>query len=196
MPYSLNSISDDCYENSSVLINKFNIRDEKQLDIMEQGLTAVLIAKAQTEIPFENVDFDFYKKLHKYVFGDIYDWAGTVRIINISKGETAFCPAEQIPETADRIFNHLKSNNFLKDLKNSDFVSEFTDLYCNLNYLHPFREGNGRIERLFLTMLISNAGRTFNFSEIDRDLLMIATIKSANGDIFLLKDIFQKHIKQ
>lgn len=68
-------------------------------------------------------------------------------------------------------------------------------MYCDLNYLHPFRERNGRIQRLFLSMLITNIGKKLNFAEIDKDLLMIATIQSVSGDIFLLRDIFSEHIK-
>ena len=61
--------------------------------------------------------------------------------------------------------------------------------------LHPFREGNGRIQRLFLSMLVSNLGKKLDFSKIDTDELMIATIKSVSGDIFMLQDIFSEHIK-
>lgn len=73
MSYSLDSLSDGCYEGTNILINKFNIKDSAQLDMVEQGITSAMIAKAYVEIPFEDVDFDFYKMLHKYVFGDIYD---------------------------------------------------------------------------------------------------------------------------
>ena len=82
--YSLNPLQDDCYENSTVLKNKFNIHDAEKLDIMERSITSMLIAKAMIEIPFENVDFEFYKNLHKYVFGDIYEWAGTIRTVDMS----------------------------------------------------------------------------------------------------------------
>ena len=67
MGYSLDPLSDGCYEGTSVLINKFDIRDGKKLDRLEQGITSALITKAMLEIPFQNVDFEFYKKLHRYV---------------------------------------------------------------------------------------------------------------------------------
>lgn len=89
--YSLDPLRADCYENSTVLKNKFDIHDEKQLDIMERSITSMLIAKANIEIPFENVDFEFYKNLHRYVFADIYDWAGTICTANMSKKGTNFC---------------------------------------------------------------------------------------------------------
>lgn len=196
MAYSLESIGDGCYENSTVLINKFDIRDAKVLDTLEQNITSALIAKAALEIPFEKVDFEFYKALHKYVFGDIYDWAGKTRLVNMSKKGTNFCPFEKVEEFGERLFNGLEKQNYLVGLSEDDFLNEFVNLYCELNYLHPFREGNGRIQRLFLVKLLRNAGRKIDFSIIDRDLFMIATIKSVSGDVFLLKDIFKECIEK
>ncbi len=194
MPYLLDSILDDCYENTTVLINKFDIRDEEQLNEIEQNITMGLITKASIEIPFENVGFEFYKSLHRYVFSDIYEWAGEIRKVNISKKGTNFCPAEKIEENGLRIFNNLHKSNFLKALDGDEFIDKFVELYCELNYLHPFREGNGRIQRLFLAMLLKHNGKKIDFTKIDEDLFMIATIKSVSGDIFMLKDIFREHI--
>ncbi len=121
MAYSLESIGDGCYENSTVLIIKFDIRDGKVLDALEQNITSALIAKATLEIPFENVDFEFYKALHKYVFGDIYDWAGKTRTVNMSKKGTNFCPFEKVEEFGERLFNGLKNQNYLIGLSEDDF---------------------------------------------------------------------------
>lgn len=195
MSYSLEPLQNDCYENSSVLINKFNLKDEKHLKIMEQSITSMQIAQAYINIPFENVDFDFYKKLHQYVFEDIYEWAGKVRNVDMSKKGTNFCPKEKIEECGNKIFDRLKNNYFLTNYCDDDFIDEFTNLYCDLNYLHPFREGNGRVQRLFLSMLLADMNKRLDFYEIDKDLLMIATIKSVSGDIFMLRDIFKEHIK-
>ncbi len=65
--YSLEPLMDDCYENSTVLINKFDIKDEEKLDTLERSITSMQIARAFIDISFENVDFEFYKQLHKYV---------------------------------------------------------------------------------------------------------------------------------
>lgn len=195
MTYSLDPLQDNCYENSTVLKNKFNLKDERQLDMMERNITSVLIAKAMIDIPFENVDFEFYKNLHLYVFSDIYEWAGTVRKVEMSKKATKFCAVDNIENRASNIFECLKNNNYLKNFTNDEFINEFTELYCDLNYLHPFREGNGRIQRLFLSMLLKDMDKALDFSKIDGDLLMIATIKSVSGDVFMLKDIFREYIK-
>lgn len=195
MSYSLDPIQDGCYEDTAVLINKFGIKDDKRLAAIEQSVTSMLIAKASIEIPFENVDFNYYKNLHKYVFSDIYDWAGTVRKVDMSKKGTNFCSADKIEELGTRIFERLKQNEYLKIFSDDKFIIEFTNLYCDLNILHPFREGNGRIQRLFLSMLVSSLGKRLDFSEIDADELMIATIRSVSGDVFMLQDIFRELIK-
>lgn len=195
MGYSMDPLKADCYKGSTILINKFDIRDEVQLDAVERSITSGLIAKAMMDIPFENVDFEFYKSLHKFVFGDIYEWAGTVRMVDISKKGTSFCAADKISQRAERIFLNLQTTDYLKTVPKDEFINEFADLYCNLNNLHPFREGNGRIQRLFLNMLLEYQGKTINFANIDKDLLMIATIKSVSGDVFMLRDIFSESIK-
>ena len=195
MTYSLDPLQDSCYENSSVLINQFDIRNEKELEMMERNLTGYLMAQATIEIPFKNVNFEFYKNLHKYVFGEIYDWAGAIRKVDMSKKGTKFCPVQEIERRAKIIFGRLKAQNFLKVYDGDEFINEFVDLYCELNYLHPFREGNGRIQRLFLLMLLNNLGKHIEFKNIDADLLMIATIKSVNGALFMLRDIFKEFIR-
>ncbi len=195
MPYSMDPLSDGCYENTSILINKFNIRDAEKLAAVEQNITSALIAQAFISIPFENVDFSFYKNLHKYVFSDIYEWAGKVRSVNMSKKGTNFCSADKIEERGNAIFDRLKKSGYLSKYKGKKFIREFTELYCSLNLLHPFREGNGRTKRLFLSMLIKNLGKNLDFFEIDPDFLMIATIKSVSGDVFMLRRIFDEHIK-
>ena len=195
MSYSLNPLQNDCYENTTVLKNKFGIKDGKKLNTIEQNITSALIAKAFLEIPFQNVDFEFYKSLHKYVFSDIYEWAGKIRDVNMSKSGTNFCRIAKIQEQGENIFKYIIKKEYLKKYTGDEFINEFTELYCRLNYLHPFREGNGRIQRLFLAMLVRESGKNIDFSEIDTDLLMIATIKSVSGDVFMLSDIFREYIK-
>ena len=69
-------------------------------------------------------------------------------------------------------------------------MEKIVDFYCATNYLHPFREGNGRTQRAFLTQLIRNAGYDINWAEVDGDLLMIATIQAPQGVTNLLQQVF------
>ena len=149
-------------------------------------------SQAEQETIFKNIDFNFYKKLHKQLFGDLYEWAGTVRSMNISKKGTVFCNFEDIERIGTLKFQRLAEQNYLKGLTKIRFIDELTEFYHDMNMLHPFREGNGRTLRLFITLLVRNAGYTLNFSDCDSDLLMIATIKAAQGDLSLLKEVFSE----
>lgn len=79
-------------------------------------------------------------------------------------------------------------------MSHGKFVKEIVDFYCVTNVLHPFREGNGRTQRAFFTQLIRNAGYEISFANIDPDLLMLATIQSAQGVTDLLERIFDESI--
>lgn len=75
-----------------------------------------------------------------------------------------------------------------------EFIENLSDFYDVINMIHPFREGNGRTQRVFFAQLIRNAGYEINFSEIDTDLLMIATIQAAGGVDDSLKAIFRESV--
>jgi len=194
MGYSIDPISANCYPGTMVLINKFDIRDDEKLNEVESVLSSARYAEWLNAPKVATFDFGHYMTIHHFLFSDLYDWAGQIRTVNISKKGTRFTPAEDIESQAGSIFKRLKVHNEFKGLSHDEFVEEIVDLYCVTNALHPFREGNGRTQRLFLTQLIRNAGYNINFADVDTDLLMIATIQSAQGVTDLLKEIFQENI--
>ena len=189
MAYSIDPLTADCYPGTAVLINKLGIRNDSELAEAEAEIVSVRIAEWSRVPLVATFDFEHYKAVHRYLFGDLYDWAGQVRTVNLAKKGTLFCSAEKIEERGRLIFDRLQRLNYLKGMKHGDFVEELTDFYCSTNELHPFREGNGRTQRVFLSQLARNAGYALNFSEVDGDLLMIATIQSAQGVIDLLKRV-------
>ena len=189
MAYSLEPLSDDCYPGTAVLVNKLGIGDGQKLAQVEADITKLRIAQWEICPLVDTFDFENYKAVHRYLFGDLYDWAGQVRTMNLAKKGTHFCPAEKIEERGKLIFDRLQRLNYLRGMEHGDFVRELTDFYCSTNELHPFREGNGRTQRVFLSQLARNAGYSLNFSEIDGDSLMIATIQSAQGVRDLLKQV-------
>lgn len=89
----------------------------------------------------------------------------------------------------------MRDMDYFKGLSFDEFVEEIVDIYCTTNYIHPFREGNGRAQRVFITQLIRYNGYDIKFSEIDTDYLMLAPIQSAQGVTDYLKEIFREHIK-
>ena len=80
-----------------------------------------------------------------------------------------------------RFFSRLEAEKFLVGLEKPEFVLQLTDFYQRTNELHPFREGNGRTQRVFLSQLCRYAGYRLDFSQLDTDLLMIATIQASQG---------------
>lgn len=194
MGYSIDPISANCYEGTICLINKLDIRDEELLANAEAKITVAKMALLEETPISDKFDFDHYKAIHKFMFEDLYDWAGQIRIVDISKKGTVFCKAEKIEELANNCFDRLILNKCYVGLPFDEFVDEIVDFYCVTNMLHPFREGNGRTQRAFISQLVKLNGYIIDFSTIDTDELMIATIHSANGITDYLKDIFKREL--
>ena len=194
MGYSIDPISADCYEGTTCLINKFGIKDEKKLSQMETLITTAKCKELEVNPIDGDFGFEHYKAIHKYIFEDLYDWAGLVRTASISKKGTVFTLPESIEPLADRIFTGLQKENCYIGYDNDQYIESIVDFYCRTNMLHPFRKGNGRTQRVFLTQLIRHSGHDINFSTIDTDELMIATIQSANGIVDYLKNLFRESI--
>ena len=89
------------------------------------------------------LDFDHFKAVHEGLFQDVYDWAGQTRAVEISKGHSAFAPAQHIDSHAQKVFGDLAAENHLGEI----------------NALHPFRDGNGGARRAFMDQ-IAERGRT------------------------------------
>jgi len=92
------------------------------------------------------------------------------------------------------MFSRIEHMNFLCGLSRRDFIYELTDFYSNLNYLHPFREGNGRTQRLYFRQLAQRAGYKLDFSAVDSDRMMIATIHASSGIEETLHNLFDEII--
>lgn len=194
MSYDIDTLTVDCYEGTTCLINKFNIRDDKLLAKVEGDITFAKTVELENDPIKGNFDTDYYKKIHRYLFEDLYDWAGKFRRVNISKKGTQFTDFDKLETLCDKLFRRLESMNYLSGMTYLEFIDEIVDVYCSLNMLHPFREGNGRTQRVFIAQLIKHNGYSINFSEIDKDLLMIATIQSAQGITDNLKMLFMEAI--
>ena len=105
--------------------------------------------------------------IHKALFGKIYDWAGEIRTVDIKKGsEEFFLFVFQIPEGAKFVFDGLAKENTLKYLSKEDFVKRLAYFYEQVNFIHPFREGNGRTQRVFWNRVAADAGYFIDWSQV------------------------------
>ena len=196
MAYEINSITADCYEGTTCLINKFGITDETKLSEVEADITFAKASKLEENPIDGKLDIEHFKAIHRYLFEDLYDWAGQFRTINISKKGTKFVKTDELENLCVKCFDRIKSSNYFRNISFESFVENIVDLYCTLNMLHPFREGNGRTERIFIAQLIRINGYDIDFSEIDSDYLIIATIQAAQGVTDNLIKIFSEHISK
>lgn len=196
MGYSVDAITQDCYEGTSCLINKLGIKDDKKLMEFEAAVTLAKASEFEKEPFCSTFDVAHYKAIHRFLFEDIYDWAGEYRTINMSKKGTSFAEADKISGLMNACFKRLKDNDCFRNNSFEEFIENIVDFYQVTNMIHPFREGNGRTQRLFITQLIRFNNYDIIFSEIDSDELMIATIQAVNGVKDNLVRIFKESIKR
>ncbi len=152
-----------CYPNSEVLKNKLNIKNGDELFEAEKELTAIRLKELQDSPIKGKFDFKHLKTIHKYIFQDIYDWAGKERTVEIGKGNL-FCTTSCIQSYAESVFNKYYSQCYDAKDNFEDFIRVFAENYGDLNALHPFREGNGRSQREFARMICLECGYNFNLS--------------------------------
>ena len=194
MPYSIAPTDNLCYPGTTVLINKPGLRSQAALDEAESAFTALHTLEIETEPCTEPFTFSFYCRLHYRLFCDLYDWAGTPRTIDIAKKGTQFYPAENLITMSEAKFRYLQDMHEFRNIPRSRFIRELVDFYHELNMLHPFRDGNGRTQRLFFTLLIRRAGYDISFADSDADLLMMATIFAAQGVKDHLRQFFEEAV--
>lgn len=113
------------------------------------------------------VDLIELQRIHKSLFSKICDWAGELRIVDIRKGSKEyFLERGYLESGAKYIFDSLRKENCLKNLNRDDFIRRLAYFYEQLNFIHPFREGNGRTQRIFWQRVANRAGYKIDWSEV------------------------------
>ena len=127
-------------------------------------------------------DFDLahLQLIHRTVFQDIYAWAGSIRTVDTSRTHP-FCRAKFIEEQATKLFEQLAESNHLKNLVRSEFVEQLTHYFSELNAIHPFRDGNGRTQRLFFELLAREAGYRLDWSRTNEHQNVEACVSAMEG---------------
>ena len=167
-----------CYPNTNVLINKLNIKDGSVLAKYEAKITAAKSLALRQKGITGNFDIEHFKEIHRYLFEDIYPFAGKLRDENISKGEFRFAGFEYIEQELKRLLMELKEENYLEGLKKEDLAKRLAYYLSELNVLHPFREGNGRTTREFIRQLALKNGYKLNLGKVLPQEMLKASIES------------------
>ena len=159
-----------------VLENKFNITNSEELAKVEEKISktkALELFKKGLLNDLEAGTFDSLAKIHKYLFDEIYDFAGEIRNVNIAKGNFRFAPVIYL-ETALKNIDKMPQSTF----------DEIIEKYVEMNVAHPFREGNGRSTRIWLDLILKKQlGKVVDWSSVDKEDYLLAMERSPIKDI-------------
>jgi cell filamentation protein len=179
------------YEKSTVLINKLDLTNQQELDDFEAEISS---ARAEEPLPEGALDFAHYKAIHHHLFQDVYEWAGNIRTVRMSKGGNPFCFPENIEGQAAILFGDLRAQDYLRNLSRQDFADKAAHFLAELNVIHAFREGNGRSQLTFFTLLADYAGHSLDLSRLDPTAFLNAMIASFDGDEATLAGVVKELI--
>lgn len=167
-----------CYKGTNTLVNKLNIKDPISLESYETSVVALKLMALNKKGITGNFDVEHFVSIHKFLFEDIYPFAGLFRNENIAKDYFQFAQWEYIESELTRLLNELKNENFLIGLSKDEMSKRLAYYWAELNVLHPFREGNGRTTREFLRQLALKNNYILNLQNVDSKALLDASIKS------------------
>ena len=177
-----------CYNSSDVLKNKLNITDYEELSQAELDFSAFRYSEYSSNIKsLEEFNLSHLQYLHWYLFQDVYEWAGEIRTVDISKGNTRFCTCSRVEIESNKQLEKVKLLGNISD--NEQLLDLLTDIYCELNIIHPFREGNGRTQRFFFEELLFFLDFPVEWPDISKDEWINANISGYLGDLQPLRRI-------
>lgn len=134
--------------------------------------------------------------IHQQLFQDVFDWAGELRDVDISKGETRFCHFEYIENEGNDLMQELEDEHYLVGLGKTEFVNRLAHYYCEINVLHPFFVGSGRAQRVFFEQLVIHAGYVLDWSDVEPGEWQAANQAGVLGDLTQLTEIFTKVVSE
>ena len=163
-----------------MLDNKLNITDSAELARVEERISkrkAVDLFVKHLLNTFEVGTFKGLQAIHKYLFEDIYPFAGQIRKVNIAKGNFRFAPVMYL-EAALKGVDAMPQSTF----------DEIIEKYVEMNIAHPFREGNGRSTRIWLDCILKRElGKVVDWSKVDKEDYLLAMERSPIKDVEIKK---------
>lgn len=173
-----------------MLENKLGLTSSAELAREEERISKKKAAMLFENHILDNLEigkFSTLQTIHKYLFDEIYDFAGKLRTVNIAKGNFRFAPLMYI-ESALKNIDEMPQSNF----------DEIIEKYVEMNIAHPFREGNGRSTRIWLDhMLKTEIGKVIDWSKVDKEDYLLAMERSPIRDIeikYVLKNALTDEI--
>lgn len=160
------------YPGSRVLRNKLDIREPAALDRVERRL---VVQRTREGVPVGDFDLAHLKDIHRHLFQDIYSWAGEVRNVEISKSGHQFQFRQYIGTGMADVHRRIVQCNYLRKLSPDEFARLAGEIIGDVNYVHPFREGNGRTQLQFLKQLGERAGHPLDLTKLTQETWLEAS---------------------
>jgi len=167
------------YPGSFVLRNKLNIRDEPRLEDFERRLA---VQRGRQGAPHGDFDLAHLQAIHRHLFQDIYDWAGELRIVEISKDGHQFQFRRFIETGMADVRRRLGASRFLRGLDLPAFAVGAGEIIGDVNYVHPFRDGNGRTQLQYLLQLAERADHPLDLTQLNPAAWLAASSAAHRGD--------------
>jgi cell filamentation protein len=181
-----------CYPNSTILKNRLDIRDQAVLDAFEAMITA---QRSEEPLPRGRLGHAHYRAIHPHLFQDVFEWAGRLRTVRMGKGGSMFCYPENIDAEMGKLFAQLATEDFLRGLTATVFARKAAHILAELNAIHPFREGNGRTQLTYLSLLADRAGHPLAWGRMKPPMMLEAMVASFNGDETPLANLIEDLIE-
>ncbi len=183
-------------QKNGVLVNKANIEDEKILIAFESFKVSRRIEELYKN-PIEINDSNALLKIHHFLFQDVYAWAGEVRTVNISKDGRPFFDGERFQMGFKFIDDLLIKYRAIQQDNRSEIAKKLAEILDAVNYLHPFREGNGRTQREFIRLLALEKNLLLNLNPPNNKSVYERYMKGTiNGDSTLLTELILERMSE
>jgi cell filamentation protein len=184
-----------CYPGTDVLRNKAEIINAEDLDAYEGELSTLRSIEILENPVAGQFDLAHLQRIHLALFQDVYDWAGMIRTVDISRGNSRFANVRFIESAANDIFKKLARENWLKGLDADALSNRLAHYLSEINALHPFREGNGRVQRIFISQLSQSAGYQLDYSDLEQEQIYRAMELAFNGDESILANLILERLE-
>lgn len=173
---------------TGILRNLQDIEDPDVLLFVESGAVTKRLQELD-ENPIKIKGIDSLFEIHRHLFQDIYVWAGKKRIVEISKDGKQFFPTSHFDNALRYIDQLIAEFKKIPKNNNKQLAEKLAEILDNVNYLHPFREGNGRTQREFLRLLSLEKGLTLNLNPPDNESIYKRYMKGTiESDVEILKE--------
>jgi len=180
---------------NGVLKNLANIEDENVLLIYESLKVSKRLEELHTN-PISIIDSSSLLEIHRHLFQDVYEWAGKVRTVNISKDGKPFFEGERFQLGFRYIDSLIVEFDKINNENQKAICEKLAEILDNINFLHPFREGNGRAQREFIRTLAFHKGYTLNLNPPNNKNIYNQYMEGTiNSNLTILAELIRNQIK-